>query len=320
MNILEHLGVSSADYAELNTFKPSSSTGRVLLYDGDGACYTHTANVAKVATAFRRLENDILENMVKANCSSARVHLTPTGCFKNGRHLLKTAKPYQGNRVSKPKSPILDELRMLAPEYFKDHPDIQVFSHYDIEADDALMIDAFKFSNTCMISPDKDLNINPFESYCLDTGRTLLLPEGDTYGWIKRKQWLTDSGKPRAKVIGKGAKFYWAQMLMGDQADNVQGILNYKGKLCGEAGAFQLLDPIDTEAECANLVIEGYREINQNVVAEAEAMWLLRNRDDSGLKYLQSLDLTPLNKQFLDDCVGQGYKQEADDESAEVTA
>lgn len=307
-DLLKNFGISSEDYSDIDTFAPRKNTGRVLLYDGDGACYTHTANVAKISTALRRLEDDILTNMFKADCSSARVHLTPTGCFKNGRHLLKTVKPYQGNRVNKPKSPLLDQLRAEAPEYFKDHPDIQVFSHYDVEADDALMMDAYKFSGTCMISPDKDLLINPFESYCLDTGKFLSLPEGDTFGWIKRKQWLTDSGKARSKVIGKGTKFFWAQMLMGDQADNVQGILKYNGKLCGEAGTYDILCTVETPDEAANAVIDGYRVINQNVIAEGNAMWLLRSKDDCVYKFIKEHNLSPANAQFVEDCYNTDWR------------
>ena len=173
-------------------------------------------------------------------------------------------------------------------------------------------MDAYKFSGTCMISPDKDLLINPFESYCLDTGRFLTLPEGDTFGWIQRKQWFTDSGKPRSKIIGKGSKFFWAQMLMGDQADNVQGILKYNGKLCGEAGAYDVLGTLETPDEAANAVIDGYRVINQNVIAEGNALWLKRNKGDDVILFLSEHNLSPANEQFVYDCIERGYKEDVD--------
>lgn len=311
MNILEHFGVGVDALAELNTIKSPKTSGRVLLYDGDGACYDpQIIGVAKLETAVRRFESNILEQMYRANCSSARVHLTPEGCHKNGRKLLKTVKPYQEQRANKAKPLLLEQLRSRAPELFKDHPDIKVFSHYDVEADDALMMDSYLFGNACLISADKDLTISPFEQYDVDEGVFLILPEGDNFGYIKRKEWLTPSGTPKSKVVGKGTKFFWAQMIMGDPADNVKGLIHLDRKPCGPATALVHIGCIDNEDECANYVINQYRAIDQNVVAEAEAMWLLRHRQDSGLNYLLERDLTPKNKAFVESCVERGYKHE----------
>lgn len=306
--ILSKFGVRSEHLRDSHMTNISSRSGRTLLYDGDGACYACAAGVVKIETALRRVEIDILEKMQLARCSKARVHLTPRNCFKNGRHLLKTAKPYQGNRTGKNKPPLLEVLRSQMSRYFENHKDIAVIAHYDIEADDGLMIDAFELPNTCMISPDKDLRINPYESYDLETGQFETLV-GDRYGWIERKQWYTPSLKPASKVIGKGTKFFLAQLLMGDLADNVQGLKSLGGKLIGEAGTFRLLDPIKDESEAVNVIIDGYRAIKQNVVAEGEAMWLLRNLDDNVIKYFLECGLTSLNKEFVLECA-EDYKHE----------
>ena len=281
---------------------PKSTTGRILLYDGDGACYQHTNGVAKIETALRRFHEDIEIHMHLAKCSSARVHLTPRGCYKNGRHLLNTVKPYQANRNGKQKPPLLEVLRAQAQQYFKDHPKIEILAHHDIEADDGLMIDAYSLKNTVMISADKDLRINPFESYDVEEGRHLVLPNGDTFGWIDRKFWNTPSGKVSSKLIGKGTRFFLAQMLMGDTVDNVQGILKYDGKLCGEASAYNALHKLDCEHDAVNLVLDSYRKIDQNPIPEAYALWLLRDRDDNAYKYFTQFELTTANKEFLDDC------------------
>lgn len=308
-NILQRFGVDTKALCTTPTVSvPKSCTGRVLLYDGDGACYQHTNGVAKIETALRRFHEDIEMHMLLANCSSARVHLTPRGCFKNGRHLLNTVKPYQANRNGKQKPKLLEVLRAQAVRYFENHKFIQVLAHHDIEADDGLMIDAFSIPNACMISADKDLRINPFESYDVDEGKHLVLPNGDTFGWIERKFWLTPSGKASSKMIGKGEKFFWAQMLMGDTADNVQGILKYNGKLCGEAGAYDILSGITDRDTAANTVLDGYRKINQNVIAEGEAMWLLRNRDDSSYQFFKEHNLSPANLQFVEDCYNSDWR------------
>ncbi len=299
---LSHFGLGGGNLEQQVTFKPESNNS-ILLYDGDGACYSCSAGVAKIETALRRFERDIYETMYLAGCDKARVHLTPKGCFKNGRGLLLTHKPYQANRANKQAPALLEVLRSsVAAQYFESNPDIEIILNYEVEADDGLMMDAYVYQNGILVSPDKDLLINPFKSYSKEDGKHSVLNEGDRFGWIDRKFWSTPTGKPASKMIGKGTKFFLAQLLMGDTADNVQGILKLHGKLCGEAGAFDALSPINDEHEAVNFVIDGYRKINQNIIPEAEAMWLLRNPKDSSYIYLSEHDLTPDNKAFLDEC------------------
>jgi hypothetical protein len=299
---LDAFGINAATLSKLDSYKIVDG-GKTLLYDGDGACYEAAGNAAKETTAMNRFERAIYEVMFMAGCTKARVHLTPKGCFKNGRGLLKTVKPYQENRSGRKKPVHLDYLRGEASlEHFANNPDIQVFLHYDIEADDALMIDHFTIPDTILSSPDKDLNITPFQSYCVDKGKHLLLPDGDKFGYIERVHWLTPSGKPASKVSGKGSKFFLSQMLMGDTADNVKGIIKLHGKACGEAGAFEALNPIQDSDEAVNFVIDAYKRIDQNIIPEAEAMWLLRNRQDNAFKFFTEHNLTDSNLNFLSEC------------------
>lgn len=295
-------GITPEVLSKAGLFKPTGSDDRVLLYDADGACYQHSAGVQRLPTAQRRLEKDILTMMYLAKCSSARVHLTPKGCKKNNRHLLLGVNPYQHNRGSAKKPALLEMLRDSAEHYFQDHPDIQVFSHYDIEADDGLMTDVYSMDNGVLVSPDKDLLIAPKEQYLVDEGKFITLPKGERYGWITQKVWNTPSGKVNSKVTGKGTAFFLAQMLMGDTADGVKGILKYKGKLCGAAGALAALEHIQCEHDAINTVLDGYRTIDQNPVPEAEALWLLRRRGDNSYKYFTENELTSENRAFLDDC------------------
>lgn len=299
---LSNLGLPKDLMHKMNVYTPEGADDRVLLYDGDGACYQHSAGVARLSTAQSRLEKDILTMMFLAKCSTARVHLTPKGCLKNNRHLLLGVNGYQQNRTNSKKPALLEMLRDSAEHYFQDHPTIKVLSHYDIEADDGLMIDHYSMSNGVLISPDKDLLISPKEQYMTDSGKFIKLPDGERFGWIEDKVWNTPSGKVNSKVVGKGTKFFLAQMLYGDTADGVKGILKLNGKLCGKAGALAALEHIQCEHEAVNLVLDGYRMIDQNPLGESEALWLLRNRDDNSYKYFTENELTTENKQFLDDC------------------
>lgn len=300
---LSAFGLDAKTLSTQSAFKPSSSTGKILLFDGDGACYESAAGAAKHSTAMSRFERAILQTMYLAKCDKARVHLTPNGCHKNGRHLLLGAKKYQDNRGAAKKPQHLEYLRSAASmEYFKDHPDIEIILNYTVEADDALMTDHYYYKNGILVSPDKDLNISPFMSYIPEEGVFRSLPEGDYFGWIDRKYWNTPSGKVCSKMVGKGTKFFWAQMMMGDTADNVKGIIKWHGKLCGESLAYDVLNPITDEHEAANVILDAYKAIDQNPIPEAEAMWLLRNETDSAFKYISSLELTNSNLDYLHEC------------------
>lgn len=284
------------------------STGRTLVLDGDSVCYELSAKYKTLETMQRHYETRVREYMFLAKSDSARVHLTPKGCLKNGRHLLLGAKPYQGNRTNKPKPPLLEVLRDSLVRYFEEIPDIDVFAHYDIEADDACMIDVYQIRNTCLISPDKDLQIAPTPSFCLNTYRELTLESGNRFG----KLWWGETESGNAKIRGKGTAFFWWQMLAGDTADNVKGILKYNGKLCGEKTAMEILYGETIESEVANLVISGYKQINQNPLPEASALWLLRSREDTAEGYITSLNLTPANEDFILDCYEREWKRAED--------
>lgn len=285
------------------------NAGKTLLYDGDSACYEVTAGVARLETAQRRLEKDILTMMYLTGVESARVHLTPKGCYKYGRKFLLGQKPYQDNRSNQKKPALLEPLRLGGDKQFQHHTNIKVILNWEGEADDGLMQDAYILKDEgILVSYDKDLLLNPYPSYDPKTGKFVTLPAGNTFGWIDRFDWLTPTGKKMSKMVGKGTKFFWAQMLMGDTADNVQGILKLQGKLCGMVGALDYLRDIQDESQAANAVIDAYRAIDQNPIPEAEAMWLRRTVDDTGCKYISSLDLTPTNRSYLRDCYRRKWK------------
>lgn len=267
--------------------------GRVLLLDGDFLAYQSSATVKTLPTALRRFHTLIETAKFMTGAEEVRVHLTARGCLKLNRALYPTAKVYQENRKGKPKPPLLEPLRMATQAY--DWPDyIKVFLWHDIEADDALMTDALYYGDRALMSSgDKDLGIAPCPLWLPETATIDYIK--DRYGWIKLKE-LSSS----TKVIGHGTKFFWAQMVMGDMADNVKGLLTLHDKPCGPVAAFDLLDCIDSEDMAAERVLRAYAEINQNPLAEAECMWLHRHPDDSAYKYFCELNLSPEIRTWVD--------------------
>lgn len=280
--------------------------GRVLIMDGDSACYASAADAKKLETAVRRFHTNVLEKMFLVRATSVRVHLTPKGCLKNYRDWLLAAKPYQANRFNKEKPALLEVLRSTLPKHYTDHDYVTVYGHMDKEADDAIMIDSYCLPNAVVYSEDKDLCIVPIPKYDAKTGDVDRLI--NRYGFTK-----LDYSTSTTKVIGRGTKFFWAQMLMGDSADNVKGIEKYNAKLCGAVATHAILDAAATEDDAANIVFDGYRAIGQNLVPEAECLWLSRVVGDSARNYFQELNLSELNKQYLQECLSRKWFMDEDE-------
>lgn len=270
--------------------------GRRLILDGDGLCYRVAATVKRLDTAIRHYQQGVLTLLFLTQSQDATVHLTSKDSYKNGRFLLHTAKPYQGNRSGKVKPPLLEPLReaITLRENWLD--EFTVVLHRDLEADDGMIIEAHEYRERGLIySEDKDLRMTPWPYWDIESGK---MYEPAHFGWLHPK--YTPSGT--MKLIGGGRKFFWAQMLMGDTTDNIQGVRRYNGKLCGPAATFVALGKIECEHECANHVLDAYREIGQNPLPEGHALWLLRYRGDSFQQYLRELVLTTENAAFIEQC------------------
>lgn len=149
-----------------------------------------------------------------AAAERAIMHLTPNGSNKGGRYDIALQKEYQGNRKDEEKKPrYLHVIREFM------HKDRGALMHMDCEADDGMSIAQYKAIASgnahlsIIASKDKDLGMVPGLHLEWDTGSIV---NADTFGSI----WIDEKGKLR----GLGQKFFWAQMLMGDTADNIQGL------------------------------------------------------------------------------------------------
>jgi hypothetical protein len=270
--------------------------GRTLILDGDGPAYRAAATSKRLDTAVRRFQSAVLTELMMTGCSSATVHLTHRTSHKNGRHHVIATKPYQGQRKGKDKPPLLELLRdsMVNREHWL--PEFTVDMHYTIEADDAMIIQAHQLKMDGVVwSDDKDLRCTPYLFYEQAEGR---VGSPEPHGYVEEK--FTPGGT--LKCLGRGPIFFWAQLLMGDSADNIAGVQRLGGKLCGPAGALGVLKAIKHRDEAANIVTDAYRAIDQNIIAEGFLLHLLQHPRDHVYEYLQSFDLSPANRQFVQDC------------------
>jgi hypothetical protein len=170
-------------------------------------------------------------------------------------------------------------------------PEFEVLLNHLLEADDGMIIDAHRLGEHGVVkSEDKDLRMTPFNFWEHKKGKLI---ENIGFGSL-----FLDTSAATTKCLGYGHKFFWAQMLMGDTADNIAGLTRLDGALCGPVAAFRALDKLESEAEVANFVIDAYRRNNQNPYPEAYLLWLLRSESDSFHHYLSACDLSPENRLY----------------------
>lgn len=270
--------------------------GRTLILDGDGPAYRAAATVKRLDTALRNYQKDILTQIFLTKAQDCRIHLTASGCDKAGRYRIKAVKPYQGNRKDKPKPSLLEPLRQAIAQRENWLPEYSVVMHHLVEADDGMMQDAYRLGSDGIIwSDDKDLSMTPYLYW--DREKAVIRPS-EPVGWLAPK--YTPSGT--LKCVGQGPLFFWAQMLMGDTADHVQGILRFNGKACGPDGALKALAHCTDIHVAANIVLDAYRVIGQNPLPEGWMLWLLRWHGDNFWEYATSLNLTEQNREYLIEC------------------
>lgn len=289
--------IQGIDLSKLGDQFQGHVQGRTLILDGDGPAYVAAATVKTLPTAVRKMQQIILTQLFLTKAENAIVHLTASTSHKAGRFNILAAKPYQGNRDSKAKPALLEATRQAITNRTNWLPEFEVVMNHMLEADDAMIIDAYRLKEHGVIwSDDKDLRMTPYPYWEKKTG-VLVNPSG--FGYLFPD--ATPSGQ--FKCLGYGRKFFWAQMLMGDTADNIQGVKLLGGKLCGPKGAYDHLQQWENENNCANQVIDAYRAIDQNPIPEGWLLWLLRRPGDTFWTYVNELDWTTANRAFLDDCV-----------------
>lgn len=189
--------------------------GRVLQLDADQICYT-AGCYDDEPFAQAKVNFDTQVQAWKMLAGAEHVVLHMTGANKGGRFDIAQVKEYQAHRKDKVKPKHLLPLRAWVLETKKN----AVLHEYQ-EADDGMCqgnYAAIQDGNkelSIICSGDKDLRM--CRGLHLDQ-RTGDIVEVEGYGFIELVQ---ASSK---KVEGYGTAFFWAQVLMGDPADNIPGL------------------------------------------------------------------------------------------------
>jgi hypothetical protein len=218
-----------AHEAEAIEFPPTVA-GRTVHVDADFLAYQVTAESAD-GTSDKTYEDmqhnaevavDNLRGL--AGAQHVHLHLTPSTSNKGGRYDLAVLKEYQGNRVDKPKPRYLGIMREWL---VKRYPGTL---HQFCEADDGMSSAQYaaiakgERNLSIIASKDKDLNMVPGLHLDWKTGQITDTWNGeDDFGEVKLVEHVMPSGSVK-QIKGYGHKFFWAQMLIGDTADNISGL------------------------------------------------------------------------------------------------
>ena len=152
----------------------------------------------------------------------------------NFRFKLATIKEYKGNRKNMKRPIHYNAIR----DYLQGHYDAIMI--YDQEADDAMGIEQMKaLDHSIICSIDKDLDMIPGYHYNIDTQELYTATDPGSL-------FLDDN---RRKVHGRGLKWFYAQMLLGDNVDNIPGAAGY-----GPVKVMEALEDKNTEAGMIDIV------------------------------------------------------------------
>lgn len=137
---------------------------------------------------------------------------------KNFRYDVAITQPYKENRVDSEKPKFYTKLR---EELIKNKYSIVVSG---IEADDAMGIDAARNpGKSIIVSMDKDLRMIPGWHWEMSDDRHPFFVQDPGYLSLERRAGYI-------QLFGTGTAWLYAQMLMGDKADNIPGLRGFGPK------------------------------------------------------------------------------------------
>lgn len=245
---------------------PAEVSGRVVHIDADFLAYMVSYEKPNTQIELKDMQHNAqvaIEKMRRmAGAQGVMLHLTPSLSTKGGRIWQGIQREYQGNRKDKEKPEKLSVIRTWLASAFPAQ------SHLECEADDGMSSEQYAaIANgardlSVICSKDKDLNMVPGLHMDWDTGE--IVDSGTDFGEIH----LVEQGSSK-KLKGYGQKFFWAQMLMGDTADNVQGLpflwtsTMSKPKKVGPAITYSLLCDINNSKEAFTYIKSLYEAAAQ---------------------------------------------------------
>jgi hypothetical protein len=276
-------GLAHADPSSLLVF-PDPTPGRVAHIDADFLAYQASFERRDDPKTFEEMKSNariMVENLrLLSGAETVHLHLTPGTSDKGKRYEIALLKEYQANRKDKEKPRYLHIIRHWFTEHYPGT------LHQRCEADDGMASEQYAAiargdrARSIIVSKDKDLAMVPGLHMDWDEGTIVDVDFGSI--------WIDDKGSSK-KLRGFGEKFFWAQLLMGDSADNISGLpvlhsklvayhspptslveaktveaynrelRKVKPKKCGPVLAHAMLENADTAKMCFDIVTEAFK-------------------------------------------------------------
>lgn len=227
-----------------------------LLIDGDIVAYRCAASVEPSKKAEPRTltaeETQFEREIAIARCDTLMrelIHTTQADtytCFLSGKGNFRyqVYPEYKANRKD-----------TIDPRFRKDCKDFLVQEWNAVysegcEADDLLGI--AQTPDSCIASIDKDL---------------LMIP-GQHYNWVRDEKVFVDEID--------GIKHLYKQMIIGDKADNIFGVVGL-----GPVKAAKAIDHLESEEEMIQVVYDLYKEDAKRFLANVQCLWILRKEGET---------------------------------------
>ena len=213
------------------------------------------------------VESRLTALIEKLRLKSWEGYITGSGNFRYDR---ATIKPYKGNR----KQPKPKYYHYISEYLQRVHGAIVVNG---MEADDMLAIRQTGLDNTVIVSRDKDLRQVKGWHYGYASGKQSEFPLTyfDTHGSIS----LTEKGK----LVGGGDMFLFAQCLMGDSTDNIQGLPRV-----GDKKTYEILKECKNREELIQSTKQAYNEYYED-------------EDAAEVAFLENMDLVFMGRELRSD-------------------
>ena len=243
-DILAQFNLDEGKLASAGFLYPKTVKGRVAHIDADFLAYQCACPTNDQLTGIRPMPTRTdreekarywVEHLTKAAGASGYVcHITPSGSTKGGRRDQAVQLEYQGNRKDREAPEYLDEVRAYIVRELNGVP------HLYQEADDGLAQAAYESDMNVICSADKDLMMVPgnhLNMTVVDKRAEVMYFDHDTIGG------LTWDGKLR----GYGPAWFFAQCLMGDTADNIQGAPGVPNTVLDKISAPMSVQKLETQ-------------------------------------------------------------------------
>jgi len=240
----------------------------IALIDGDVLRYRcgFPADGEPVSHALYNTKKQIKDILSTTEADDYRIYLTGKGNF---REEIATILPYKGTRSGR------------RPEHY------DAITDYLLDTWKAEMVEGQEADDAMSIEQWKRWGQGEVESIICTIDKDLDMVPGWHYNFVTEDKFLTgiwggldiDRTKSKPKLAGAGLMWFWAQMLMGDRVDNIQGVPGI-----GDVKAFDILKGSKGEQDLFCRVgkeyAKKYDDPEAAMIENGQLLWMRRKEDE----------------------------------------